>query len=412
MFRCSSCNTTFIRLAGRCTACGEWNTMIEDNNIGNRKVTSKSQEKQKILINSIKEFEKVLKLYTKSVVLIGGEPGIGKSTLMCQLACSLNGKGIYLCGEEYSEIVSNRFDRVSNAKSDNVKIIDFIFLDNLENLIKDYKPDFIILDSIHTTRSESNDNAKDIVLEIIDLSRQYNFCGILISHITKEGIIAGPKTLEHMVDAVLYMEGDRYGSCRFLRSIKNRFGPTGATGLFEMECNGLREISNPSEMFLAHRKKSIPGSTIFPFYAGVRTYLIEIQALVVESSFFNVEAIGVDVKRVNMIVAILKRWCKLNYYKYNIYINVIGAMKITDPAADLAIAAALISALKQQEIDSTVCFFGELSLTGEVRPTQGEKTRVSEAERMGFEKIYSNSENIKDKILDVQQLLKIIVNVN
>lgn len=410
MFICQKCKSKYVKQSGKCFNCNEWNTIVPDS-----PVIVVNDSAQKILNNKIKEFERVLVLHTKSVVLIGGEPGIGKSTLMCQLACNIDGKCLYLCGEEYSGTVKTRITRVNGKIPENLIVVDCVFFENVETLLGQHKPDCVILDSIHTMRTESNDSSKDILMDIIDLSRRYNFCCILISHITKDGIIAGPKTLEHMVDAVLYLEGDRYANTRCLKSIKNRFGPTGETGIFQMEANGLVEVSNPSVLFLSNRRASVAGSVIFPFYGGARTYLVEIQSLVVESQFFNVETVGVESKRVNMIIAILYRWCKVNFYKYNICINAVGGVKISDPAADLAIAAALLSSLWKKPVDSKICFFGELGLTGEIRAVQGEDARIFESKRMGFHTIYANfnkeahasSAQVK-KITDIDELTKIL----
>jgi DNA repair protein RadA/Sms len=409
MYQCTKCYKKFVKYSGKCFNCDEWNSLKEE--VNEKTIVVISNEEQEVLHNSISEFQRVLKLYTKSVVILGGEPGIGKSTLMCQISHTIEGSCLYLCGEEHSQTVKNRMIRVNGDVSNKVNIVDFLFIENLEDLIIKHKPKFLILDSIHTTRSTNNDSSKDIIDAMVLLSRKHNFCAILISHITKEGIISGPKTLEHMVDAVAYIEGDRYGSTRFLRSIKNRFGPTGETGIFQMEENGMIEVKNPSALFISNRRANAYGSAVFPLYAGIRPYLLEIQALVVESQFFNIESIGIDSKRINMIIAILHKWCKVNFFKYNIFINVVGGMKVNDPGADLAIAAALLSSLWQKPIDNNSCFFGELGLTGEIRRVNGEKIRVNEALRMGFT-IYANTSIASDKHIlhmnDIVEITKIL----
>ena len=308
MFVCKECGQEYVTWQGICSSCKEWNTIKEfkeslpktkKNPKNPFKIEIKEEEtqEQELINTTIEEFKRVSLLPKKSLILIGGEPGIGKSTLMCQLATTIEGKCLYLCGEESSGSVKKRIKRVGQDK--NIIAVSFFFIEQLEQLLEKYTPDLVILDSIYTTRSEKDYNiqSKDILFQISFLARKYNFCVLVVSHITKDGIIAGPKTLEHIVDVVLYIEGDRYGQIRLLRSIKNRFGPTNETGVFEMSENGLKEVSNPSALFLSQRKKSTPGSVIFSGLSGSRPCLMEVQALVVDSNFPQIESVGFDLKK-------------------------------------------------------------------------------------------------------------------
>jgi DNA repair protein RadA/Sms len=424
MFVCNKCKKEFLKWQGKCGDCGEWNSVIEvheelykgPKNSRNASFNDFYGDLEDVfqesggepITCSINEFNRVCKLFRKSVVVIGGEPGIGKSTLMCQLTGSLDGSVLYLSGEEAVSSVKERTKRVCGEIT-NTKFVNFFFIETLHIILEKTMPAVVVLDSIHTTRSKDNINIKDIVMEITFLSKKYNCCFILVSHITKDGIIAGPKTLEHLVDVVLYLEGDRYGKNRFLRSIKNRFGNTSETGIFEMKENGLIEVPNPSALLISNRRAGIPGSVIFPGVSGSRCLLMEVQALVIESPFPNVEAIGLDPKRVKMIIAILQKWCKLNLNKFEIFINFVGGIKINDPAADLAVAMAILASLKQRSISAEVCFFGELGLTGEVRPVCDIDMRIKESKRLNFKRIYTNSgESKEDDITLITDLVKML----
>ena len=423
MYFCKDCGNEFNKWHGKCPMCGEWDTIktapgYSISKKENKKINKNHQELSNIFIDDeesggeempcqIDEFSRVCKLYKKSVIIIGGEPGIGKSTLMCQIASSIQDNVLYLAGEESINSVKNRFQRVS-ANMTNVSVVNFSLIEELEKKLKLKSYGLIILDSIHTTRSLDLKSIKDIVFDITLFAKKYNCCVLLVSHITKDGIIAGPKTLEHMVDVVLYLEGERYGKIRFLRSIKNRFGATGETGIFEMKEEGMTEVASPSALMISNRQSNVPGSVIFSGVSGSRSLLIEIQSLVIESFYPNVECIGCDQKRVKMIIAILQRWCQINLQKHEIFVNIVGGMKLYDPATDLPIAMAILSSFKQRNVSSQVCFFGELGLTGEIRVTPDADMRIKEANRLNFKKIYANTGDSKDDVRLIADIYKML----
>ena len=418
MFFCSDCGNEYIKWEGKCK-CGQWGTIkkipdydkpkkkgdIDVDKLNIQEENEENDHSNKIDC-SIEEFNRVCSLHKKSSLIIGGEPGIGKSTLMGQIAASIKGNCLYLAGEESVSNVRQRIKRVCK-NYDNITIVNFFFIEDLEDLIIKNKPVLIILDSIHTTRSyDNNQNAKDNILKLTFLARKHDCAFLIVSHITKDGIIAGPKTLEHMVDVVLYLEGDRYGGIRFLRSIKNRFGPNSETGIFEMTATGMNEVSNPSALFISNKVQGAAGSVVFAGVAGSRPMLIEIQALVTESNFPQVESIGFSAQRLKMILAILQKWCHIKLFKHDVFVNVVSGIKIQDPAADLAVAMAIISSIKNRSISAEVCFFGELGLTGEVRRCSDMDLRIKEALRLNFQKIYSNSKH--DKVTEIKMLSSIV----
>lgn len=406
VFVCKECGSDYSTWKGQCDACEQWNTITKFNTKPKATVNIEEDESQEFINSCIEELKRVCLLPRKSLILLGGEPGIGKSTLMCQLAAKVDGKCLYLCGEESSAAVKERIKRV--CKTEKLVIcVPFFFIEALEPLLQKYKPDLVILDSIYTTRSENENNiqSKDVIFQLSSLARNYNFCGLLVSHITKDGIIAGPKTLEHMVDIVLYIEGDRYGPMRLLRSIKNRFGPTNETGVFEMTENGLLEISNPSALLISEKTRASSGSIIFAGISGSRPFLMEVQALVVDSNFPQVESVGFDTRRLRLLIAILQKWCGCQFSRSDIFVNIAGGIRNTDPACDLAVAMAILSSYKQRTISAEVCFFGELGLTGEIRRVSMDSIRVKESLRLGFKKIFANSDvDGVSKVSDLQTL--------
>lgn len=397
MFICTFCQKKYTKWIGKCT-CGNWNTIVEEiNHPSPSPILEKiNQNKETIIQCNVQEFSRVCQLRRESLVIIGGEPGIGKSTLMCHLASNIKGKCLYLAGEEAKFSVEERFKRIKQDLS-KTNIINFSDIGSLEKLINKYDPDLIILDSLHTTRSSSKDGPLTQIREVIfflgELAKKYGTCILCVSHITKDGIIAGPKMLEHMVDIVLYLEGDRYGSLRILRSIKNRFGSTSEAGVFEMMSDGLKEVLNPSALFLSSKRPLIPGSVVFAGISGARPFFVEVQALVNDSNYPQIETIGMEQKRIKMIIAILNQWCNINLSYKDVYVNIVGGVKLVDTSVDLAVAMALMSSFKKRSISGEVCFFGELGLTGEIRRANSEEVRIKEAIRLGFKKIYANSDN-------------------
>jgi DNA repair protein RadA/Sms len=415
MFFCGECGNEYIKWEGKCR-CGLWGTIKQVNDtMLKTKYKSGTKVEHKLAASNdecdiqedlnckIEEINRVCRLFKKSTMIIGGEPGIGKSTLMCQIADNIDGKCLYLAGEESTSSVKRRIERVCGACGDNILVVNFFFLEDLEKLILTHGPSLVILDSIHTTRSSDNNlnTPKDMILHINFLARQYNTCFLVVSHITKDGIIAGPKTLEHMVDVVLYLEGDRYGRIRFLRSIKNRFGPTNEAGIFEMTGAGMTEVSNPSALFISNKVQGAAGSVVFCGISGSRPILIEIQALVTDSNFPQVESIGFSPQRLKMILAVLQKWCNIKLFKHDVFVNIVGGMKMQDPAADLPVAMAIVSSFRNRSISAEVCFFGELGLTGEIRQVTDSHMRVKEALRLNFQKIYANLSDPKVTSVDM-----------
>lgn len=392
MLYCVHCSQKYNSWIGRCK-CGSWDLTSEEKNLNIEEETYVSE----INLTKFQEIQDVCKFKKPSTIIIAGEPGTGKSTLMCQIASNIEGQCLYLAGEEAVSNVRQRFHRVA-PEALNVVIKSFCHMEKLEPLLMKYKPDLIILDSIHTTRYDEEENSKNIMFFLLQLTKKYNFCALIISHITKEGLIAGPKTLEHAVDIVMYLEGDRYGSMRLLRSIKNRFGPTDELVVLEMTSSGFIPISNPSSMFLANKNNHCSGSVIFAGMAGSRPFLTEIQALVVQSTLPAIEAIGLDIKRLRMILAILNKWCGLKLFNKDIFVNCVGGLKINDPAVDLAVAIAIISSYKNKIIESSCCFFGELGLTGEIRSASFERNRIKETKKMGINTIFANSNELEKSI--------------
>jgi len=427
LFFCKECGQEEKKWFGKCPNCQVWNSAHESlekdekkekkNKINRTHNTIEHHEDEQlseVLKCDIYELNRVCTMFKKSTLLIGGEPGIGKSTLMSQIAGKIEGNCLYLAGEESIGNIRNRMKRVCQ-NMENIQIVNFFFIGDLAELLEKYRPDLVILDSIHTTRSEDSSNPKEIILQINFLARKYNCCFLIVSHITKDGIIAGPKMLEHMVDVVLYLEGDRYGRIRFLRSIKNRFGPTDETGIFEMAENGMVEVLNPSAILISNKVHGASGSVVFAGISGSRPLLIEIQALITESNFPQTETVGFNAQRLKMILAILQKWCNIKLWKHDIFINIVGGIKISDPTLDLAVAVAILSSYKNRSISPEVCFFGELGLIGEIRQTNDFNIRVKEALRLNFTKIYgpinngpinntNNFDKDRDKICNVKNI--------
>lgn len=413
IYICQKCSAKFLRWAGKCEACGEWNTLKEQQTLktgfGSHGVKSqgrilKPQSFKEIRsqnFNRIKtgilEFDRVLGggIVLGSVILLGGEPGIGKSTLVLQVAEQVLGNVLYISGEESAEQVKMRVDRLG-MKTNNLKFLSEINIDNILATIQNTKPQLVILDSIQTVFSEeyegsagSINQVKGTTAKIIFCAKKYQIPIILIGHVTKEGAVAGPKTLEHLVDTVLYLEGDRFHNFRILRSSKNRFGPTSELGVFEMKENGFSEVKNPSSLFLEERKCEVPGSCITAVLEGSRSFLIEIQALT-SPTFFGYPrrtASGFDFNRLQLLIAVLSKRARLKLDNQDIYINVAGGIKIKEPAADLACILAIASAYLGKQVDSKLVAVGEVGLSGEIRSCFQIEKRIKEAESLGFKKI-------------------------
>ena len=391
-FICKSCGNEQNKWSGRCI-CGQWNTIVAHEEKPYplaQEEDESTEEKDCDLVINLQEVVRVCTFRTGSLILLGGEPGIGKSTLLCQIAHFAQCDVLYLSGEETVYSVKKRFCRLFQACKPHITVVLFTFIDKLETLIKTYNPKFVILDSISTTRFSSGDyNMREIIFLLSTIARKYSLCLFILSHITKEGNIAGPKTIEHMVDVVLYMENPTGSNMRFLKSTKNRFGSTNEIGIFEMTEKGLQEYPDRSLLFLTERKTSTPGSVVFIGASGNRAFLIEVQSLIVFSPSTYVESIGFSSKRLNMILAILQKEFRFSVVEKNIFVSLIGGITTQDPAADLPVAISILSSIRKIALDPHVCFFGELSLTGEIRAVNDVTLRIREAQQRGFTTIYS-----------------------
>ncbi len=416
LFVCQNCGASAPRWTGKCSNCGEWNTLVEELSASpapgsgltaGRKGSAVALESLKgdtvetpRMQTGIIELDRVTGggVVPGSALLIGGEPGIGKSTLLLQVAAAIAAKGgraTYFSGEEATAQVRLRAERLQLAEAP-VELAAETNLANILATLRDGPPaDLIIVDSIQTLWADALDAAPGTVSQVRaatqSLIRHAKVSGsalILVGHVTKEGSLAGPKVIEHMVDTVLYFEGERGHAFRLLRTIKNRFGPTNEIGVFEMATKGLREVSNPSELFLGDRDAKAPGAAVFAGMEGTRPLLVEIQALVAPSPLGTPRraVIGWDSNRLSMLLAVLDARCGVSLAQCDVYLNVAGGLKITEPAADLAAAAALLSSFSGVPLSPDRVFFGEISLSGAVRAAAHSTARLKEADKLGFAK--------------------------
>ncbi|MBR6412197.1 MAG: DNA repair protein RadA [Alphaproteobacteria bacterium] len=418
---CQNCGATFAKWTGKCESCGKWNTLVEEDlpEKTHSQITAGKGGKKFDFVDlrgapeiifrlksQIGELDRVCGggLVPGSVILVGGDPGIGKSTLLLQAVAHLSEtvnkagsptKCVYISGEESVDQVRLRALRlgfssanVALASATNVR-------DIVATLESGPAPDVVIIDSIQTMYSDTLDSAPGTVgqvrasgNELIRLAKRLNFTLFLVGHVTKEGTLAGPRVLEHMVDTVLYFEGDRGHHFRILRSVKNRFGATDEIGVFEMTESGLQEVKNPSALFLADRRGNIAGSCVFAGVEGSRPLLVEIQALVAPMSGQSPRraVVGWDAGRLAMILAVLEARCGIIFGAKDIYLNIAGGLKLTEPACDMAVAMALVSALTQKPVPADMVVFGEVGLSGEVRAVPQSDLRLKEAEKLGFKK--------------------------
>lgn len=411
-FVCQQCNSTFSKWAGRCENCGAWNSLVEQAVAAGTNAVSTSQGKaikaQSItdvapssakgrITTGMNDVDAVLGggIVPASVVLIAGQPGIGKSTVLMQIAYEVSKKHkvLYVSGEESAGQVKVRADRLG-AEHQNLYLASSTSADDIAATIATDEYDLVIVDSIQTLAMASIASASGSVSQITNSSnlltqaaKKTNTALIIVGHVTKEGSIAGPKILEHMVDVVVNLEGDRYGGFKMLRAIKNRYGSTSEVGIFEMKDGGLLPVENPSAALLEERI-STDGSVILATMEGNRPLLVEIQALVNSTHFGYPKrtASGFDLNRLNVLVAVLERRTKLNLSDSDIYINVVGGIKLQDPAADLAVCMAIASASKEMRLDGTAVVFGEVGLGGEVRSVPYVDRRIAEAQKLGFSK--------------------------
>jgi len=432
-FICRNCGFNSPKWEGKCKSCGEWNTFVEEIKEKKSKQEEKrshwdsssheslpqsileieSSQHQRITLSDM-ELSRVLGggIVPGSLILLGGQPGIGKSTLLLQLALKIQMKILYITGEESAEQIKMRADRIG-IENKTCIIYPETNVNKILKLSRAKSPDILIIDSIQTLVSPFVDSTAGTVSQIREctgeiqrFAKEAQIPVLIIGHITKEGSIAGPKLLEHMVDVVLQFEGDQHYSYRILRSQKNRYGSTHEIGIYEMVETGLREIANPSELLIAQHEESLSGSTISATVEGLRPLLIETQALVSSSVFGNPQrsSTGYDLRRLNMLLAVLEKRCGLPFVQNDVFLNIAGGIKIVDPAIDLSIIAALISSLENIPVSSNICFTGEVGLSGEVRAVSHIEQRILEATRLGFEKIFISKYNTKGIDLKSDQI--------
>lgn len=421
VYVCQNCGAESAKWIGKCYSCGEWNSYFEqkiakDNSnptgftdfeklqpLKISEITSKNEGR---ILTHINELDRILGggLVPGSVILIGGEPGIGKSTLALQVALKLNHlKTLYVSGEESPQQIKMRAERIK-IKNENCYILGETLLENILIQAQNIQPDILIIDSIQTLYSDKLESSAGTVSQIretattlLKFAKTTHTPVFLIGHITKEGSLAGPKVLEHVVDTVLQFEGDQNNLYRILRTTKNRFGSTAELGIFEMGNEGLREVSNPSEVLIAQTDEVLSGTSIASTVNGVRPLLIEIQALVSTAAYGTPQrsATGFDNRRLGMLLAVLEKRAGFRLSLKDVFINIAGGIKVDDPATDLAVIASVLSSNLDIPIDKTCCFAAEVGLTGEIRPVTRIEQRIGEAEKLGFTKIYISRYNSK-----------------
>jgi DNA repair protein RadA/Sms len=433
---CQSCGYESAKWLGKCPSCGQWNTFVEEvveksssavptwktESSGSRRVSKPSRVNEiqasieTRILTGDQELDRVLGggLVEGSLVLIGGEPGIGKSTLMLQLALSLKGKKLlYISGEESEQQIKMRAERIVKSPSADCYILTETSTQNIFKQIEILEPEILIVDSIQTLHSSHIDSTpgsvsqvRECTAELLRFAKETGTPIFLIGHITKDGAIAGPKILEHMVDTVLQFEGDRHHVYRILRSIKNRFGAAAELGIYEMQGSGLREVSNPSEILLSQREEELSGIAIAAMLEGARPMLIETQALVSHAAYGTPQrsATGFDTKRMNMLLAVLEKRCGFRLSTQDVFLNIAGGIRVEDPAIDLAVLIAIISSHEDIPVSSKNCFAAEVGLSGEIRAVNRIEQRIAEADKLGFETIYISKYNLKGLALEKYQL--------
>lgn len=422
---CSSCGYESLKWLGKCPSCENWNTFAEEfveqkKSSHARKAPEANitklnslvhQEEERIKTN-IEEFDRVLGggLMPGSVVLVGGDPGIGKSTLVMQAAAEISKNVLYVTGEESVNQINLRAKRLK-VSSENILAMTETDLEIILNAIENEKPEVVIIDSIQTTYKPDLENTpgtitqiRECTSELMQTAKKKHCAVIIIGHVTKEGMIAGPKVLEHIVDTVLQFEGERNYSYRILRAQKNRFGSTNEIGIFEMHEDGLHEVKNPSEIFLSEREKEITGSVVTSSIEGTRPILLEVQALVTPSAYGNPQrvATGFDYRRLSILLAVLEKRAGLRLSSQNVFLNIAGGIRIDEPAVDLAICCAIASSFSDRYAHRDIVAVGEIGLGGEVRSVGNIDKRIQEAAKLGFKKIIvpngNNSIKIKNAI--------------
>ena len=437
-FFCQNCGTSYAKWQGQCNACKEWNTIAEEviqkeeKKSWNPTQTESKRTLKPLKIHEIDSTEEI-RMDTRdnelnrvlgggivpgSLILLGGEPGIGKSTLLLQISLKLPYKTLYVSGEESQKQIKMRAERI-NPLSDNCYILTETKTQNIFKQIEAIQPEIVIIDSIqtlHTDYIESSPGSisqiRETTAELIKFAKETNIPVILIGHITKDGTIAGPKILEHMVDTVLQFEGDRNHIYRILRSLKNRFGSTAELGIYGMLGSGLREVSNPSEILISHKEEQLSGTAIASTLEGMRPLMIEIQALVSTAVYGTPQrsTTGYNAKRLNMILAVLEKRAGFRLGAKDVFLNITGGISVDDPAIDLAVVAAILSSNEDIPVDKDFCFAGEVGLSGEIRPVNRVDQRIQEAEKLGFSAIFVSKYNkisLKKTVIKVRLVSKI-----
>ena len=431
VYLCSACGDDFPKWNGQCPSCKEWGT-LSDFTISKNKIKRAikdsyplndilKNEPAKRMNTSLAEVDRVLGggLLPGSLILLGGSPGVGKSTLSLHICSELNQKSLYFSAEESEEQVAIRARRLG-IKTENLFLSGESELNGIITHINRMEPKFVIIDSIQTTFNSDLDSLpgspsqiKDCGQRFLEIAKSKNITILIVGHVTKEGTIAGPKMLEHMVDTVLYLEGDDRYDHRILRSSKNRFGATHEVGIFQMDESGLSEIKNPSEIFLEERNANVSGTSIYPSLEGTRPILIEIQALVTNANYNAPQrnVTGFNYKRLGMLIAVLEKRMGLAMGTKDIFVNLVGGLRIDDPAADLSIISAIASSTMDKFIEKDIILCGEVGLTGEVRSISRLNQRITEALSLGFKKAIVPSYSMKEKLKNVDMDLYPVKNV-
>lgn len=414
-FICQSCGYQSPKYLGRCPNCGAWSAFVEEvetKTVKNARVTLTGEKARPVKLGEVEsldtprvltdmgEFNRVLGggVVPGSLILIGGDPGIGKSTILLQVSVQLAhlGRVLYVSGEESAQQIKMRAERLGDLDSDF-----YLYAENnmqhIRSEIEKLQPDFLVIDSIQTVMSPeitgvqgSVSQVREVTAELLQIAKTNNIATFIVGHVTKEGSLAGPRMLEHMVDTVLYFEGERQHTFRILRAVKNRFGSTNEIGIFEMQSQGLVEVTNPSELFLEERLEGATGSAIVVSMEGTRPILVEIQSLITPTVFGNARRTtsGLDFNRVSLILAVLEKRANLLLQNQDAYLKSAGGVKLDEPAIDLAIAVAIVSSYKEKTTPADVAFIGEIGLTGEIRRVNRIESRINEAAKLGFKKIY------------------------
>lgn len=443
IYICSNCGSNYAKMMGKCFSCGEYNTIQEETVKKSKNTVINLNEIDGVVtpILNIEAYElKRLKapgtelnrvlgggIVPGSVILLGGEPGIGKSTLLLQTALRMNKKVLYVSGEESLTQIKMRADRIG-VTNENCLLLNETCVEKITNKLNEIKPSFVIIDSIQTIYSKYLDSTPGTISQVrescallVQFAKQHETPIILVGHITKEGQLAGPKLLEHMVDTVLQFEGETQNNYRILRTLKNRFGNSLELGIYEMTSKGMREVDNPSEILINQRSENLSGVSVVASLEGNRSLLIETQALVSNAVYGNPQrnTNGYDIKRLNMLLAVLEKRCGYKLSQQDIFVNIAGGLKINDPATDLGIAASIISSFENTALSNKMVFAGEIGLSGEIRGVNRIDQRVKEAEKLGFSDfilsdqidIRQNDYSIKiHKISDVRQFFSLVIN--